>query len=150
VTSLLRPTRKKKASGTPFVLEKKTPVRSVHVYSHHIDSRLTPPRQSIKRNHQGPSRLGYVYHDFDSQLSDPLSVSIERKIGDLEQTVQGLQCTLHVYEQKHECESLFACGRVYDAAQHLLEIINTMSEDLQHNQLIKNWLEGECLRHFIP
>jgi hypothetical protein len=44
---------------------------------------------------------------------------------------------------------MFASGRIYDAAQHLLEIINTTSEDLQHNELLMNWIEGESLHHFV-
>jgi hypothetical protein len=78
------------------------------------------------------------------------------KTADLEKTVQDLtnqfaasQCALRIHQQKHQCETMFADGRIYDAAHHLLEIINSMSEDLQHNELIMNWIEGESLRHFV-
>ena len=47
------------------------------------------------------------------------------------------------HEQKHQCESLYAQGRTYDAAESLLEIVNTINEDIRGDKLIFDWLAGE-------
>jgi hypothetical protein len=33
--------------------------------------------------------------------------------------------------------------------EYLLDIFDIMNQDLKHNELIMNWLEGACLRHFV-
>lgn len=43
---------------------------------------------------------------------------------DIEQIVQDL--ALRVEEKRQQCEAMYADGRINDAAQHLLEIIDTM------------------------
>ena len=50
---------------------------------------------------------------------------------------------LHVHEQKHQCETLYADGRTVDAAVSLLEITNTMSEEVRANKLIMLWLASK-------
>ena len=52
---------------------------------------------------------------------------------------------LRVHEQKHRCEALYAEGRIIDAAVSLLEIANTVSDDVKTNKLIMDWLAGELL-----
>ncbi|KAF8444928.1 hypothetical protein L210DRAFT_3054439 [Boletus edulis BED1] len=48
---------------------------------------------------------------------------------------------IHAFEQKHQCETLYAQGRIYNAAESLLEITNTgVLEDLRDNKLIIDWL----------
>lgn len=47
------------------------------------------------------------------------------------------------HEQKHQCESLYAQGRIYDAAQSLLEIQNTINESVRTNKFVVDWLSGE-------
>ena len=51
----------------------------------------------------------------------------------------------HAHEQKHRCESLYAQGRIYDAAESLLEIANDMNEDIR-DKLIFDWFAGEFRR----
>jgi hydrogenase maturation factor HypF (carbamoyltransferase family) len=75
----------------------------------------------------------------------------------LEKTVQGLHAQLadsqhkannlaHIlraHERKHQCEALYAEGRIIDAAESLLEIANAVSEDMKANKLLMDWLAGE-------
>ncbi|KAF8550639.1 hypothetical protein OG21DRAFT_1487620 [Imleria badia] len=46
------------------------------------------------------------------------------------------------HEQKHRCESLYAPGRIYDAAESLLEIANIVNEDesADKDKFIFDWL----------
>ena len=81
----------------------------------------------------------------------------ENKIAHLEQTNQELRVQLAesqhkadsvicAHEQKHQCESLYAQGRIYDAAQSLLEIQNTINESVRTNKFVVDWLSGEFRR----
>jgi hypothetical protein len=107
----------------------------------------------MKAKVRAPSLLSHLVEMFIiisiNNSVTPFSLSIARKIPNLEQTVQGLQCTVRVHEKKHQCETMFANGRIYDAAQYLLDIIDIMNEELKHNELIANWLEGDSLSHFV-
>lgn len=47
------------------------------------------------------------------------------------------------HEQKHQCESQYAQGRIYDAAQSLLQMMDSSSEDVRGNKIIMDWLIGE-------
>ena len=49
------------------------------------------------------------------------------------------------HEQKHQCESQYAQGRIYDAAQSLLQMMDSLSdsEDVRGNKIIMDWLAGE-------
>lgn len=47
------------------------------------------------------------------------------------------------HEQKHQCESQYAQGRIYDAAQSLLQMMDSLSEDVRGNKIIMDWLIGE-------
>lgn len=82
---------------------------------------------------------------------------IDSKIANLEKTVQklhvqfaesqrkadGLTQILHAHEQKHHCESLYAEDRIIDAAESVLDILTTMSEEVRANKLLMDWLVGE-------
>ena len=81
----------------------------------------------------------------------------ENKIAHLEQTNQELRVQLAesqhkadsvicAHEQKHQCESLYAQGRIYDAAQSLLEMQNTINESVRTNKFVVDWLSGEFRR----
>ena len=41
---------------------------------------------------------------------------------------------------------MYAQGRIYDAAESLLEIANTVNEDIRGDKLIFDWLAGEFRR----
>ncbi|KAH0831375.1 hypothetical protein J3R83DRAFT_14038 [Lanmaoa asiatica] len=83
----------------------------------------------------------------------PLDSTIAR----LEQTVQQLRTQhansqhradslsriLRAHEQKHQCETLYAEGRIMDAALSLLEIINTVGEEVRTNNLLMDWFASE-------
>ncbi|KAN0091421.1 hypothetical protein V8E55_004987 [Tylopilus felleus] len=71
----------------------------------------------------------------------------DRKIAYREQTIQELRVRLvqaeqkadltnRTHEQRHQCESLYYQGRIYDAAQTLL----AASNDVRGNTLIADWL----------
>ena len=49
----------------------------------------------------------------------------------------------------HQCESLYAQGRIYDAAESLREIQNTVKEDVRGNKFIFDWLAGEFQRRAL-
>ncbi|KAF8547586.1 WD40 repeat-like protein [Imleria badia] len=80
--------------------------------------------------------------------------SSNNKIAHLEHTNQELRAQLaecqqkadrfiriiHAHEQKHNCESLYAQGRIYDAAESLMEVENTVSGDVRANKFITDWL----------
>lgn len=81
----------------------------------------------------------------------------ENKIAHLEQTNEELRVQLaesqhktdsviRAHEQKHQCESLYAQGRIYDAAQSLLEMQNTINESVRTNKFVVDWLSGEFRR----
>ncbi|KAI9567156.1 hypothetical protein HD554DRAFT_1030392 [Boletus coccyginus] len=44
------------------------------------------------------------------------------------------------HEQKHTCESFYTQGRIHGAAECLLEIANTVDDDVRANQLIMDWI----------
>ena len=82
----------------------------------------------------------------------------DNKIAYLEQTIQELRVQLaesqHIQinranEQNHQCESLYAQGRIYDAAESLLEMANTVNEDVRTDKLILDWLPGEFRRRAL-
>ena len=52
---------------------------------------------------------------------------------------------LQVHEQKHHCETLYFEGRIIDAAVSLLEIVNTVNNDVRANNLIMDWISGTSL-----
>ncbi|KAI9455056.1 hypothetical protein HD554DRAFT_2036671 [Boletus coccyginus] len=73
------------------------------------------------------------------------------KITHLEQIIQELRVQLadaerkadvinHAHEKKHQCESLYAQGRIQSAAECLLEIVDTVNEDVRANKFIFDWL----------
>lgn len=79
---------------------------------------------------------------------DPEDENSAQIIAKLEKTVQGLQdqlsateSALRLHEKKHECETMYAQGRVYDASRCILDITETMSEELKQNRLLIDWVE---------
>ncbi|KAI9461363.1 hypothetical protein HD554DRAFT_2041443 [Boletus coccyginus] len=46
----------------------------------------------------------------------------------------------HAHEQKHQCESLYAQGRIQGAAECLLEFADTVNEHVRASKLIIDWL----------
>ena len=54
-----------------------------------------------------------------------------------------------MHEQRHQCELLYAQGRIHDAAESFLEIANTINDDMRGDGFIFNWLAGEFWRHGI-
>jgi predicted RNase H-like nuclease (RuvC/YqgF family) len=84
--------------------------------------------------------------------------SSNNKIAHLEQTNRELRVQLQhkadslirisrAHEQKHQCELLYAQGRIYDAAESLLQMTNTVNDDMRGDKLIFDWLAGEFRRH---
>ena len=69
------------------------------------------------------------------------------KLATSEKKVDNLNEILCAHQQKHECETLYANGHVLDAAQCLLDIKNTASDDVKADKIIMNWLSGEFRHH---
>ena len=86
---------------------------------------------------------------------------LDSKIGHLEKTVQELRLQhadsqhkadnlvqiLHVYEQRHQCEAMYAEGRIIEAAVSLLKITNTTSAEVRTNKLLMDSLAGTFRCH---
>ena len=49
----------------------------------------------------------------------------------------------------HQCESLYAQGRIYDVAVSLLEMAINVNEDVRTDKLILDWLPGEFRRRAL-
>ena len=83
--------------------------------------------------------------------------SLEGRLACLEQTNQELRvglaecqhkadCPIRInraHEQIHHCESLYAQGRIYDAAESFLEMEKTLSKDVRTDKSIVNWRTRE-------
>ena len=50
------------------------------------------------------------------------------------------------HRQKHECEILYADGRVIDAANSLLDITKSVNDDVKSDVIIMDWLSGVLRR----
>ncbi|KAG8214222.1 hypothetical protein J3R82DRAFT_11018 [Butyriboletus roseoflavus] len=64
------------------------------------------------------------------------------QLADSQHKAESLIRIIRAHEQKRQCESLYAQGRIYDTAESLLEIANTTKEDLRANKLVIDWLDG--------
>ena len=62
-------------------------------------------------------------------------------------TKQLLVQILRAHGQEHRCEALYTQHRRIDAAESLLEIVNTVSEAVRANKLVMDWIFGEILWH---
>jgi len=83
-----------------------------------------------------------------------------REKTDLNETIQDLRIQLadaqrkadgvirinRAHEQRYQCESLYARGRIQGAAECLLEFLNIVNEDVRSNKVIADFLAGE-FRH---
>jgi len=49
----------------------------------------------------------------------------------------------------HQCESLYAQGRIQAAAECLLEFANTVNDDVRASNFIIDWLAGEFQRRAL-
>ena len=58
------------------------------------------------------------------------------------------QLAIHAHRQKHQCEMLYADGRVVDAARSLLSITRSINDDVKSDVIIMDWLFGMFGRHF--
>ncbi|KAI9571574.1 hypothetical protein HD554DRAFT_2168842 [Boletus coccyginus] len=65
---------------------------------------------------------------------------LRTQLADAQRKADGLIRINHAHEQKHQCESLFAQGRIQRAAECLLEFANTLNDDVRANKLITDWL----------
>ncbi|KAI9571644.1 hypothetical protein HD554DRAFT_1800783 [Boletus coccyginus] len=65
---------------------------------------------------------------------------LEQTLSDTRLKADGLSRINHAHEQKHQCESLYAQGRIQSAAECLLEFANTVNDDVKTNKLIIDWL----------
>ena len=72
---------------------------------------------------------------------------LDNETAQLRQTVTELHAVLCAHEQKHQCEALYAQGRIQDAAEALLKIVDTPSEAVRTNKLIVGWVSSEFLCH---
>ena len=67
------------------------------------------------------------------------------ELTDSRQKTDSLTKVLSVHQQKYICESLYADGRVTDAAQSLLGITRTATEDVKADTAVMDWIS--CAFH---
>ena len=80
-------------------------------------------------------------------MASGLVQQIRIEIADSQHKIDSLTGLLSAHRQKHQCETLYADGRIIDAAQVLLEIERTTGDDVKADTLIMDWLSGR-FRHF--
>jgi len=68
------------------------------------------------------------------------------QLADAQRKVDGVIRINHAHEQRYQCESLYAQGRIQGAAECLLEFLNIVNEDVRSNKVIIDFLAGE-FRH---
>jgi hypothetical protein len=56
---------------------------------------------------------------------------------------------IRAQEQMHQCESLYGEGRIYDVAESLLAIANTIGEDIGADKSIADRLSGALQRRTL-
>lgn len=54
-----------------------------------------------------------------------------------------LHSILRAHEQQHHCEALYTEGRIHDAAESLIEIKNTGSNQARPHMRIVDWVTGK-------
>ena len=72
-------------------------------------------------------------------------VQLQAQFAGSQQKADGFAQIVRAHEQRNWCETLYAKGRIADAAVSLLEIKNTASKAVRANKLIMDWLAGESL-----
>lgn len=83
---------------------------------------------------------GFTHSDVESI---PEFTDIIEEQDNLDKDIDSLLAVLRAQEQRHRCEVLYAQGRINDAAETLVEILNTANEAVRTNELIITWLTGE-------
>ena len=82
----------------------------------------------------------------DLRTRDNNSSALRIQLADAQRKANGFN---HALEQMHQCEFLYAHGRTQAAAECLLEIANTVDDDVRVNKLIMDWLSGELGRRAL-
>ncbi|KAI9455059.1 hypothetical protein HD554DRAFT_2331643 [Boletus coccyginus] len=92
-----------------------------------------------------------MFHSPSCPLGDKIT-QLERtnqelrvQLANAQHQADGLIRINRAHEQKYQCESLYTQGRIQAAAECLLEIVNTVNEDVRVNKFIMDWLA-----EFIP
>ena len=65
---------------------------------------------------------------------------LREELVDAQRRADGIN---HALEQVHQCESLYAQGRIQGAAERLLEFASAVDEDIRANKFILDWFLGE-------
>ncbi|KAF8548009.1 hypothetical protein OG21DRAFT_1516754 [Imleria badia] len=67
---------------------------------------------------------------------------LRNQLSDTQKKADNLDHILRLHERKHQCEVLYAQGRMYDSVELLLEITSTITDEVRANKLIIEWLSG--------
>jgi len=65
--------------------------------------------------------------------------SLQTQLSELQQKQTQMDGVLRTHEQNHHCETLYSVGRTFEAALFLVQITNTMSEEVQSNKFLMDW-----------
>ena len=88
-----------------------------------------------------------MFYSLQSPLGGRI-IHLEQTNQELRVQLSDAQRIVHAHEQKHQCEFLYAQGRIQGAAECLLELASTVNEDvrLRTNKVIADFLTGEFRR----
>jgi len=75
----------------------------------------------------------------DLRTRDKSSSALCVQLADAQRKADGFN---HTLEQMHQCESLYAQGRIQGGAECLLELVNTVNGDVTANTFIIDWVVG--------
>lgn len=67
------------------------------------------------------------------------------KLAGSEQEVDSLTKILSAHRQKHRSEIMYSKGNIVGAAQILLEIMSSVTDDMKSDTIIMDWLSGAFL-----
>ena len=87
---------------------------------------------------------GYSYSSGETIADRERTAQIlHTELTDLRQHADSLTKILRVYQQKHQCETLYADGCIMAAAQLFFEIVRTASDSVKVDTIITDWISGE-------
>ncbi|KAI9455062.1 hypothetical protein HD554DRAFT_298615 [Boletus coccyginus] len=140
--------------------ERDIPIQSLRAQEESSNSKITRLEKTVRERARSPraasqekDRLKETAHSLrgnlytrDESSSGPIThpeqtiQELRVQLADTQRKADGLIRISHAYEQKHQYESLYAQGRIQGAAECLLEILNTVNEDVRGNKFIMDWL----------
>ena len=90
---------------------------------------------------------------YQVEIKETTIQQLRTQLSDSQQNAKQLRTELsssrqviRVHHQKHECEILYSDGHVVDAAETLLDITRSITDDVRSDAIIVDWLSGGLRR----